>query len=131
MCEAAVTNICVASLTGVTIGPQTFVRLPTRQANSDSQSRCGRWNDGLGLRVWCVMGIEALNNAARAAGFAMAACDEPHEEVRVDSRPAEAQWRAGEAVLPHEPSAPAGVRAGDWMRSLFGLFGRRAPASSL
>ena len=28
------------------------------------------------------MGMEALNNAARAAGFAMAACDEPYEELR-------------------------------------------------
>jgi hypothetical protein len=75
------------------------------------------------------MGMEALNNAARAAGFAMAACDEPHQEIRVEPKPVEAQWRPAEAVLLHEP-AGAGPRMGDWMRSLLGLFGRRAPASS-
>jgi hypothetical protein len=71
--------------------------------------------------------MEALNNAARAAGFAMAACDEPYEELRVEPKPAETQWRPGEAVLPH--GTEPGLRAVDWMRSLFGLFGRRAPAA--
>jgi hypothetical protein len=85
---------------------------------------------GPGVAGWCVMGIEALNNAARAAGFAMAACDEPHEETRAERKPSETQWRPGEAVLQQEPPAAAGLRGGDWMRSLFGLFGRRAPASS-
>jgi hypothetical protein len=75
------------------------------------------------------MGIEALNNAARAAGFAMAASEEPYPEVEVVAKPAETQWRPGEAVLVHEPVKPA-RRAGDWIRGLLGLFGKRLPASS-
>jgi len=68
------------------------------------------------------MGMEALNSAARAAGFAMAASEEPYAEVKVEARPAE---RPGEAMPRPEPA-----RVGDWVRSMFGLFGRRAPASS-
>jgi hypothetical protein len=75
------------------------------------------------------MGIEALNNAARAAGFAMAASEEHYPEVEVVAESAEAQRRPGEAVLAHEPIKPA-RRAGDWIRGLLGLFGRRLPASS-
>jgi hypothetical protein len=74
------------------------------------------------------MGMETLNSAARAAGFAMAACEEPHEQ-RTEAEPAEAQWRPGEAVLPHGP-AGFGPRMADRVRSLLGLFGIRAPASS-
>jgi hypothetical protein len=75
------------------------------------------------------MGIEALNSAARAAGFAMAASDEPYAEVKVEARAAEPQWRSGEALLRREVIRPA-PRAGDWVRSLLGLFGRRVPAPS-
>ena len=75
------------------------------------------------------MGIEALNSAARAAGFAMAASEEPYGEVKTEAGPAETQWRPGEAVLLSEPER-TGLRIGDWMRSMLGLFGRRAPASS-
>jgi hypothetical protein len=70
--------------------------------------------------------MEALNSAARAAGFAMAASEEPYAEVKVEARPAE---RPGEAVPRPEPVQVA-PRVGDWVRSMFGLFGRRAPASS-
>jgi hypothetical protein len=70
--------------------------------------------------------METLNNAARAAGFAMAASDEPHEEVRTSATEA-TQWRPGEAVLTHQPSKSG--RVGDWTRTVLGLFGRRAPAS--
>jgi len=72
------------------------------------------------------MGIEALNSAARAAGFAMAASEEPYAEA--EAKPGETQWRPGEAAL-IEPER-TGFRIGDWMRSMLGLFGRRAPASS-
>ncbi len=90
----------------------------------------------MGFQVcgWCVMGIEALNNAARAAGFAMAASEEPYGEVEVvlvEAAPAETQWQPGKAVVLHDAPAPAALsRTGDWMRSMLGLFGRRAPASS-
>jgi hypothetical protein len=72
--------------------------------------------------------METLNSAARAAGFAMAASDEPFEDVRAEAKPAETPWRPGEAVLLHAP-ARSGPRAGDWFRNVLGLFGRRAPAS--
>jgi hypothetical protein len=76
------------------------------------------------------MGIEALNSAAWAAGFAMAASDEPYAEVKVEeARAAETQWRPGEAMLPREVIKPT-PRAGDWVRNLLGLFGRRVPVPS-
>jgi hypothetical protein len=73
--------------------------------------------------------MEELNSAARAAGFAMAASEEPYAEVKVEARPAETQLRPGEAVARSEP-ARVGPRVGDWVRGMLGLFGRRAPASS-
>ena len=81
----------------------------------------------MGSRVygWCVMGIEALNSAARAAGFAMAA----YAEVEVEVKPAETQSRPGEAV-PRSEAAGIAPRVGEWVRGMLGLFGRRAPASS-
>lgn len=73
------------------------------------------------------MGMETLNNAAHAAGFAMAASDDPYEAVRTETKPSD--WRAGEPVLRHvEPADQRASRKGEWARSLFGLFGRRAPA---
>ena len=85
----------------------------------------------MGSRVygWCVMGIEALNSAARAAGFAMAASEESYAEVEVEVRAAETQWRPGEAAPRSEPVRIA-PRLGDWVRGMPGLIGRRAPASS-
>jgi hypothetical protein len=71
--------------------------------------------------------METLNNAARAAGFAMAASEDPHETIRTEATPEAAQWRPGEAVLRSQPPRPG--RVGDWAKSLLGLFGRRAPAS--
>jgi hypothetical protein len=78
------------------------------------------------------MGIEALNDAARAAGFAMAAPEEPYGEVEVilvEAARAETRRQPGTAVALREP-APAVSRVGDWMRGMLGLFGRRAPAPS-
>jgi hypothetical protein len=77
--------------------------------------------------------MEELNSAARAAGFAMAASEEPYAEVKVEARPAETQLRPGEAVARSEPARVGprvGPRVGDWVRGMLGLFGRRAPASS-
>lgn len=84
----------------------------------------------LGLAGWYVMGMESLNSAARAAGFAMAASDDPHDEIRAEGKADETQWRPGEAVLLHgPPRSRRRPRVGDWVRSVLGLFGRRAPAS--
>jgi hypothetical protein len=71
------------------------------------------------------MGIESLNSAARAAGFAMAAPDDPFEDVVSPLRAVETPWRPGEAVLVGETPA----ERFDWMRALLSLFGWRAPVS--
>ena len=44
------------------------------------------------------MGMETLNSAARAAGFAMAASDEPYEEVKTEVKVETTGWRPSEAV---------------------------------
>jgi len=68
------------------------------------------------------MGIEQLNTAAWAAGFAMAASEDDYEVVR----PVETQWSPGRAIMVRE----ANVERADWVRALLGLFGRRARVSS-
>jgi len=76
------------------------------------------------------MGMETLNNAARAAGFAMAGTDEIYEEPKSQVTPVAAGWQTPEAVLPQDTAmALRPQRTGDWLKSLLGLFGRRAPAS--
>jgi hypothetical protein len=70
------------------------------------------------------MGIETLNSAARAAGFAMAASDDAFEDIGCGRRAPDAQWRPGEAVMVRE-APPARV---EWLRLVFGLLGRRVPA---
>jgi hypothetical protein len=73
--------------------------------------------------------MEKLNNAARAAGFAMAASDEPYEDVEAQGKDTEASgWRPNEAVL-LAPTPIAHRHRGDWIRAMLSLFGRRAPAS--
>ena len=78
------------------------------------------------------MGMETLNSAARAAGFAMAPPDEFLNEstpvAQTDSKPG----RPNEAVLldpilsAGHQKAPHGV--GDWFKGMFGAIARRAPA---
>lgn len=73
------------------------------------------------------MGMETLNSAARAAGFAMAASDEPYETpatVKVEAQ----GWRPSEAMM-LTPAVARPSHAGAWFRGVLGLFGRRAPAS--
>jgi hypothetical protein len=72
------------------------------------------------------MGIEQLNSAAWAAGFAMASSEEDYEDGCVFVEPVETQWTPGRAVMVREPSADRT----DWLRALLSLFGRRAPASA-
>jgi hypothetical protein len=71
------------------------------------------------------MGIEQLNSAAWAAGFAMAASEDAYGDDCVVVRPIEAQWTPGRAIMARERD----VERIDWMRALLGLFGRRAPVS--
>lgn len=78
------------------------------------------------------MGIETLNSAAHAAGFAMAAPEEAYEDLealptRAESpaRQAELQWQPSRGVLVQERPAD---RSGDWMSLLLGLLGRRPAA---
>lgn len=72
--------------------------------------------------------METLRNAERAAGFAMAAADDPAEDRKAlperDTNP----WRPGEAVLKSDaPKARSGWRS-SWMRSLASFFGLGATA---
>jgi hypothetical protein len=80
------------------------------------------------------MGIEALNTAARAAGFAMAAPDDTPEEESAAKRPAlEASWRPGSPVSLWVPPVAAPVarpsQVADWFRSML-AGGRGAPAGA-
>jgi len=68
------------------------------------------------------MGIETLNSAAWAAGFAMA-CEDPMEDIGSAARAADARWRPGEAVTARRSR----VDRADWIKALLGLFARRAP----
>jgi hypothetical protein len=71
------------------------------------------------------MGIEALNSAAWAAGFAMAGSEDAFEDTDAKAKTVEARWTPGEAVLVREPTA----EKSDWLKALLGLFGRRARVS--
>jgi hypothetical protein len=73
------------------------------------------------------MGIEQLNSAAWAAGFAMAASEEDFEDGCVVVEPVEAQWTPSRAVVVR---GPAPEDRTDWLRALLSLFGRRAPVSA-
>ena len=68
------------------------------------------------------MGMETLNSAARAAGFAMAGTEEIFEERR-----AEPIVSPVTALVPVAPIRPRGTM--EWLRSYFGFLGGRAPAS--
>jgi len=72
------------------------------------------------------MGIEQLNSAAWAAGFAMASSEDEYQDgCAVVTQPVETQWTPERAVVVRQPA----VERVDWVRALFGLFGRRAPVS--
>lgn len=76
------------------------------------------------------MGIESLNTAAWAAGFAMASGDDPAEPVKSSAKTAPVSWQAGEAVLrPTTFDAPAksSVSPTEWVKGMLSL-GRRATA---
>ncbi len=76
------------------------------------------------------MGIEQLNSAAWAAGFATAASEDDYEDGCVVvtqplGQPLGTQWTPGQAIMVRERD----VQRADWVRTLLGLFGRRAPVS--
>ena len=81
----------------------------------------------------CVMGMETLNNAARAAGYAMATSDELLSNSKPDETRSEADsWRPGEAIIASK-AAPSSSNmlhsVTDWVKGrVLGVFGRGAPA---
>ena len=78
------------------------------------------------------MGIETLNTAARAAGFAMATSDEASSDNKASAKPETESWRSGDAILldpePSDAAVKVASSSGDWLKSLLGVFGRGAPA---
>ena len=77
------------------------------------------------------MGIETLNNAARAAGFAMAASDEPYadapREAPVETQVDERVWQSQAFVA--VPVVEERHPKAEWLRSMIGLVWGRAPVS--
>jgi hypothetical protein len=79
------------------------------------------------------MGIEALNSAARAAGFAMAT---PDDDTPVDELVAETvvepAWRPGAPLLLGAPGIPQAhsLSVAEWLKGLFGSVGRGTPAEA-
>jgi hypothetical protein len=72
------------------------------------------------------MGMETLNSAARAAGFAMVVADETQSSV--EAKPEAQPWRSGQpAVLVHHDS-PGKIAAPLWVKNLLSMLHRRAPA---
>jgi hypothetical protein len=73
------------------------------------------------------MSIENLNTAVRAAGFAMAASDDPSDEGK---HPESEAWRPGEAILltPDERAEEKPASFAGRLKGVLGLFGRSAPA---
>lgn len=75
------------------------------------------------------MGIETLNTAARAAGFAMASSEEAAQEAKVEAKPDVEGWRSEASLLDAEPrKTKVHASPAEWLKGLFGLSGRRAPA---
>jgi hypothetical protein len=76
------------------------------------------------------MGMETLNSAARAAGFAMVVSDETPAaaEPKTEAQP----WRSAEPVLKHpvivRRDQPSRIGHPVWVKSLLSLLHRRAPA---
>jgi hypothetical protein len=76
------------------------------------------------------MGMETLNSAARAAGFAMAVSDET--PTAAEPKAETQAWRSGEPVLKHpvivRRDEPSRIAQPIWVKSLLNLLQRRAPA---
>jgi len=70
------------------------------------------------------MGMESLNNAARAAGFAMAGSEEIFEQPKVSNTEPTA---TSVALVPVAQTRPQGI--GDWLKSYLSFSGWRAPVT--
>ena len=74
------------------------------------------------------MGMETLNNAARAAGYAMATSDDLLSRSKSEPRPETEAWRPGEAIMPSQ-AVPQSAGLTDWLKGrFFSVIGRGAPA---
>jgi hypothetical protein len=74
------------------------------------------------------MGMETLNNAARAAGYAMATSDDLLSRSKSEPRPETEAWRPGEANMPSQ-AVPQPTSLADWLKGrFFSVIGRGAPA---
>lgn len=74
------------------------------------------------------MGIESLENAARAAGYAMAA-DEPTNEAAVVSGVARSEYASRQHDEFHDRLVDkAQATFADWVKGVVGVNGRSAPA---
>lgn len=76
------------------------------------------------------MGMETLNSAARAAGFAMASSDEPLDEsAPVETKPAAVTWTSTAPLLLQDASRrePSPSKA-EWVKGIFSYFHRGAHA---
>jgi hypothetical protein len=75
--------------------------------------------------------METLNSAARAAGFAMAPAEDELPSSPVPQEEAN-PWRPSQAVTLKRLPAPAFARPSPsmsvWVKGVFGMFGRGAPA---
>ena len=78
------------------------------------------------------MGMETLNSAARAAGYAMATSDELLDNSKAEARTENEAWRPGEAIMPSQAAPASGNilhAVTDWVKGrVFSVFGRGAPA---
>jgi hypothetical protein len=74
------------------------------------------------------MGMETLNSAARAAGFAMAVADENQSTVEAKPEVEAKSWRSGQPVLVHHDGPGKIALAPVWLKNLLDLLHLRAPA---
>jgi hypothetical protein len=78
------------------------------------------------------MGMEKLNNAARAAGYAMATSDDLLNNSKPEAKPEVDSWRPGEAIMASQAKPSSGNAlhsVTDWVKGrVLGVLGRGAPA---
>lgn len=74
------------------------------------------------------MSIETLNTAARAAGYAMAASDEAAPDDKPRFEPEAPQGYLDETRLLADFAPKTTASVGEWVKGVFSVFGRGAPA---
>jgi hypothetical protein len=74
------------------------------------------------------MGTERLKDAERAAGFAMVA-NEGEDASRTERKPDGDTWQSEGMLVSAVDAEPAKASSmTDWVKGVFGVFGRGAPA---